>query len=146
MKKQIDKIMSENFGIKLSKPEISFFGYIHASEEVNESSLNKFFSRCSVRYLCPSKHRNSIKKLSKLLNEEIGKNYQTIPNDGFNITPEKCLDGWDIDVTIDSFEGDDSLYIEDPYNNSRSIKFDDVEEAKLYSRNVSRKINLINQE
>jgi hypothetical protein len=147
MKKQIDEVMRENFGIKLSKSEIAFFGYTHVSKkEVSERSLNKFFSRCNVRYLCPSRHKKSIKQICKVLNEEIGRNYQSIPNDGFNITDEERLEGWDVDHTIDSFEGDDSLYIEDPYGNARTISFDHEEEAKLYSRKVSRKINLINQE
>ena len=112
--------------------------------------LKEFFNKSNIRYCDVEKNSYILDKLSKefneLIKEELGRNQSTPKfddNDGYNISPEKiAFEKEDLSIT-NGIEGENEiLAIKSKSLGINVIKrFDDPEEAKLYSRNLSRKIN-----
>ena len=114
--------------------------------------LKEFFSKSNIRYCDVKKNSYILEKLSNefndLLKEELGRNQSTPKfddNNGYNISPEKiAFEKESVSITTGIEGENETLSIK---SNNLGINvtkiFDDPEEAKLYSSNLSRKINSI---
>ena len=112
--------------------------------------LKEFFNKSNIRYCDVEKNSYILDKLSKefneLIKEELGRNQSTPKfddNDGYNISPEKiAFEKENVSITTGIEGENETLAIKSKSLGINVTKhFDDPEEAILYSRNLSRKIN-----
>lgn len=109
--------------------------------------LKEFFNNSIIRY-CDTENNSFLlekisKEFSRLVKEEVGRNYHTVDNDG--ISPEEISadKGAYFKNGIDPHSEDECTVIK--VKNKTVLKtFDSPEAAQLYSRNASRMYNVKN--